>query len=71
MAIMVTVVELERQARVHAAFCPRCASAVVKYRDRVHPPWSTVPPDVATAIRVICCKQGATILDQLLLGGAR
>ena len=58
--------QLESRAKRHAVFCPQCASVVVRYRDRIRRPWSQVPPDVATAIRAACCKDGALIIDALL-----
>jgi hypothetical protein len=60
---------LEVKAMTHVVFCSTCAGVMVRYRDRIHRPWATVPPDVATAVRAGVCKDGRVILDALLLLG--
>jgi hypothetical protein len=62
--------ELETRAYKHALCCLWCAGAVVRWRDRIHRPWSTVPPAVATEVRVGLCSEGRAIVDELLIGGA-
>ena len=57
---------IERRAKVHAAFCPQCASVMIRYRDRVHKPWATVPTEVASAVRAAVCRDGRAIVDELL-----
>jgi len=59
-------IAIEEKARTHATFCARCAWVLIRYRARVHRPWSTVPTAVASEIRAQLCPEGQRILDELL-----
>lgn len=61
---------IEKRACVHATFCLQCAGVVVRYRDRVHRPWSTVPPALASEVRALCCREGQRLIDEILTRGS-
>lgn len=67
---MSTEAEIENQAKGHALACARCMYVLVRYRYRIHRPWSTVPDAVASEVRAALCKEGAEIVDRILLKGA-